>query len=132
MASPVSYHDLMPVLIVADAGEAIRFYERALEAVELFRVEQGGKVSHAELGIGDSRIGVADEQPDAGTLGPAARGGSSVPITLFCDNVDAAFARAILAGGKQLVALRDESWGERAGWMADPFGHVWCLSSRPC
>jgi len=128
---PVSYHDLMPVLIVDRGVEAIGFYERALGAVELFRVEQEGKISHAELSIGDSRVGLTDEQPGIGVLGPRGRGGTTVALTLFFDNVDAAFARAILAGGQELVPLKDENRGERAGWMADPFGHVWCLSSRP-
>jgi len=37
----------------------------------------GGKIGHAELQIGDSRIMLADEHPELGVKGPGAYGGST-------------------------------------------------------
>ena len=54
------------------------------------------KLGHAELQIGDSRLFLADEFPDHGSVGPG--GGSPVTIHLYVTDADAAFARAVEAG----------------------------------
>ena len=54
------------------------------------------RLGHAELQIGDSKLFLADEFPDFGSVGP----GSSSPVTLhlYVTDVDASFARAVDAG----------------------------------
>jgi PhnB protein len=61
---PEGYHSVTPYLILNGAGDAIAFYKRALGAEEVMRLaDPGGKVHHAEISIGDSRIMLADEHP---------------------------------------------------------------------
>jgi PhnB protein len=90
----------------------------------------GGKVMHAEIKIGDSPIMLADEFPDMDALGPKARGGSPVGICLYVEDVDALFARAVAAGAAVKRPLQDQFYGDRAGTLTDPFGHVWTLATH--
>jgi PhnB protein len=56
-----------PYLIVSAGAEAIEFYKRAFEAVERNRMEDSaGKIHHAEIDIGNSRVMLADENPEVG------------------------------------------------------------------
>ena len=59
---PDGYHTLTPYLMIDGAAEAIEFYKGAFDAMELFRMDApGGKIGHAEIQIGDSRIMLADD-----------------------------------------------------------------------
>ena len=97
---PDGYHAVTPYLIVKGAARAIDFYVKALGARELFRVPQpDGRVDHAELQIGDSRVMLADEHPEIGARSPQSFGGSPATIHLYVDDVDATVSRAVQAGG---------------------------------
>jgi PhnB protein len=74
---PAGYHSVTPYLAVDDAAGAIAFYKKAFGAVEVMRMPApGGKVGHAEVEIGGSRIMLADEYPDMDFRSPKASGGS--------------------------------------------------------
>ena len=122
---------LTPYLIVKDAAKAIEFYRTAFDAKELFRLtEPQGRIGHAELQIGDSPLMLADEYPDFGALSPPSIGGSPVSIHLYVDDVDRVVERATAAGATVLRPVKDEFYGDRAGMVADPFGHKWHLATR--
>ena len=54
---PPGYASVTPYIIVRDAKKAIDFYQRALGAVELFRLDgPDGKIAHAEIKIGNSPV----------------------------------------------------------------------------
>jgi PhnB protein len=53
--------------------------------------DPSGKIHHAEISIGGSRIMLADEHPDIQALSPKTIGGSPVSIHLYVDDVDGAF-----------------------------------------
>ena len=128
---PEGYRSLTPYLIVRDAARAIEFYERALGAVEMFRMaEPGGRIGHAELRIGDCIAMLADEFPEVGAVSPQTLGGPGVTFLLYVENVDEAFARALAAGGRQLRPLKDQFYGDRSGSFEDPFGHHWTLATH--
>lgn len=128
---PDGYHTVTPYLIVNDAAKAIDFYKRAFNAVELMRMAgQDGRVGHAEIKVGDSRIMLADEFPDMGFRGPHTLGGSPVGMALYVENVDALFDQAIRAGGKVTRPLQDQFYGDRSGTLVDPFGHVWTITTH--
>ena len=128
---PEGYSSVTPYLIVADAAKAIDFYARAFGARELMRFgDPDGKIMHAELQIGDSRIMLADEAPQMGYRGPLALGGSATSIMLYVPDVDRVFNRAIESGAKTQQALKDQFYGDRSGTVIDPFGHVWTIATH--
>ena len=126
---PEGYHSITPYLVVDDAKAAIDFYTRAFGATEKFRLPMGDRIGHAEIQIGDSMIMLADEFPDMGHLGPKARGGTTVSLMVYVEDVDRAFAQALEAGGTQKRPVENQFWGDRMGTLTDPFGHVWSLAT---
>ncbi len=127
---PEGYHSVTPYLVVDDAEGAIDFYTRAFGAKEKFRMPMGERIGHAELMIGDSHIMLADEFPDMGHLGPKNRGGTTVSLMVYVDDVDATFKQALDAGATQKRAVENQFWGDRMGTLEDPFGHQWSLATH--
>jgi PhnB protein len=128
---PPGRPQLNPYLIVKSAHDAIEFYRKAFGATELTRfVDTGGRIGHAELEIGDSRVMLSDEYPEMGILSPLSLGGSSVFIHLYVENVDT-IARQAIAGGAIVVRpVENQFYGDRGGKLQDPFGHIWWVASR--
>ena len=125
---PEGTHTLTPHLVVNDATKAIKFYEKALGASELYRMPgPGGKVGHAELQLGDSRFYIADEWPGGALAAPKA---ASVGLHVYVADCDALFQRALAAGAKVVMPLTDMFWGDRFGQVRDPFGHVWSIATH--
>ena len=121
-------HTLTAHLSVREAVKAIDFYQRAFGAQLLFVHKMpDGKVMHATLKIGDSRLMLADEFPGMGTPSPQTLGGSPVVLNINVENVDELFNRAVAAGAKVTMPLANQFWGDRYGQLTDPFGHAWAL-----
>lgn len=130
-AIPDQYPRVMPYLHVDGAAEAIKFYEDVFGATERMRMpDPSGKIGHAELQLGDSVIMLADEYPDMGIRGPAAFGGSPVTISVYVEDVDDVFRRAVEAGAKPIRDLENHFYGDRSGAFRDPFGHQWSVASH--
>jgi len=127
---PQGYHSVTPYLIVDGAVAAIEFYKSAFGAVEVMRLPMGDRIGHAEVKIGDSHVMLADEFPGMGHLGPRARGGTTVSLLIYVPDVDAAFDKAVAAGGKVDRPVADQFYGDRAGTLTDPFGHQWTLATH--
>jgi PhnB protein len=128
---PEGYHSVTPYLIVTGAASAIEFYKHAFGAKELMRIPHpDGRVGHAELQIGDSRVMLADEFPEMGVRSPMTLGGTPVGIQLYVDDVDAVTTRALAAGAKTLRPVKDQFYGDRSGTLSDPFGHQWTISTH--
>ena len=127
---PEGYHTVTPYLCCKDAAAAIEFYKKAFGATEILRMDNQGKVGHAEIQIGDSRIMLADEFPEIGFLSPQTVGGSSVMIHLYVEDVDVTANRAVSAGGKVTRPIADQFYGDRGGQVEDPFGHKWYVATH--
>jgi len=128
---PDGYPRISPYLCVDGATRAIEFYGTVLGAKERMRMPSpGGKVGHAELEIGDSVIMLADEHPDMGFVGPKTIGGSPVLLSVYVENVDDVFARALKAGAKSIRDVTDQFYGDRSGQFEDPFGHRWNVATH--
>lgn len=126
---PDGYHSVTPYLAVKGAARAIDFYRQAFGAKELFRMEgPGNMIMHAEIQIGDTRISLADDNPDGGLLSP--QGSSPVGLLLYVEDVDAIFPQAITAGATVMQPLADQFYGDRMGTLRDPFGHVWFVATH--
>jgi PhnB protein len=130
-AIPEGYHSVTPYLIFSGAGDAIAFYKRALGAEEVMRMaDPGGRIQHAEIKIGDSRIMLADEHPEIQALSPKTVGGSPVSIHLYIEDVDTAVEHAVAAGAKLIRPVADQFYGDRLGGIEDPFGYRWFIATH--
>jgi PhnB protein len=128
---PNGYHTVTPYLTVDNAKQAIDFYTRAFGAKEITRMDgPQGKISHAELKIGDSMLMLSDEMASNGARSPRSLGGSPVNIFLYVEDVDTVFGRAKDAGAKVDMPLEDMFWGDRYAKVTDPFGHSWSLATH--
>jgi uncharacterized glyoxalase superfamily protein PhnB len=128
---PEGFRTVTPYLVVDGASDAIEFYQQAFGAEELSRLPgPKGKLMHALIRIGDSRIMLTDEFPQSGSRSPHAVGGSPVTIHLYVPDADATFERAVAAGAKITLPLADAFWGDRYGRLEDPFGHRWSIATR--
>jgi PhnB protein len=128
---PDGYPRVTPYLHVDGAGAAIEFYENVLGASERMRMAgPDGKIGHAELEVGDSLIMLADEHPDMGILGPKSIGGTPVTISVYVEDVDDVFERALEAGASSLRSVENQFYGDRSGQFEDPFGHRWSIATH--
>ena len=128
---PDGMHSLTPHLICAGAADAITFYVKAFNAVELTRLPGSqGKLMHAIVRIGDSALMLVDENTQWGRLGPKSLKGSPVTVHLFVKNVDATVAQAVAAGAKITMPITDMFWGDRYAQLEDPFGHRWSVATH--
>lgn len=120
---------LTPYLGVHDCAAAIEFYRRALGAEETGPrfTAPDGRIGHAEISIGGSRIYISDEYPDVGALSPKRLGGSHAALHLQVPDADATARRLVDAGATVLHAVADQADGERRGTLLDPFGYRWMI-----
>jgi PhnB protein len=131
LAQPKGYAAVTAYLVAQDAAAAIDYYKSVFGAKEEMRMPSpGGKVGHAELKIGDSKIMLADEHPEMNAHGPRKFGGSPVTIMLYVKDVDATVAKAVAKGGKLVREVKTQFYGDRSGAVEDPQGHVWHISTH--
>ena len=120
---PEGFHTLTPNIIVDDAPKAIAFLCQALGAEEIVRLTlPDGKVVHAELKIGDSRLNVGESMDGWPAHGLVAQ--------LHVANSDELFARAVAAGATVVMPMTDMFFGSREGRVRDPYGNIWTIATR--
>lgn len=128
-AIPDGMRTLTPELFCAGAADAIEFYKKAFDAVEVMRVPgPDGKLIHSEITIGDSTLWVMDEMN--GAAGPKLLNGSPVNIHMQVKDVDAVVKQAVAAGATITMPLADQIWGDRYAKLDDPFGHHWSVATH--
>jgi PhnB protein len=130
---PEGLSTITPHLTIKGAAQAMEFYKKAFGAIERNRMGgPGGMVMHASMKIGNSTLFLADEFPEMGdgTKGPSTLGATSVVITLYVEDADKIYNQAVAAGGKPIMPMGDQFWGDRYGMLADPFGHIWAIATR--
>ncbi|MBA2654807.1 MAG: VOC family protein [Gammaproteobacteria bacterium] len=129
-AIPEGYHSVTPYLIVNNASKAIEFYTKVFGAKEFMRMEREGKIAHAELELGTSKIMLADECEESHAKSPHTHGGSSVGLLLYVEDVDNVFAKALACGAKEIRPLTNMFYGDRSGTIEDISGHQWTISTH--
>jgi PhnB protein len=128
---PKGYNSVTPYLIIKGAARAIDYYKDVFGAKEVMRMgAPNGRIGHAELEIGGSRIMMADEFPEMGHRSPENIGASPVSILLYVEDVDATVAKAVASGAKILKPVADQFYGDRMGFIQDPFGHLWGVATH--
>ena len=133
-AVPAGYHTITPYIVVQGGAAAIEFYKKAFGAEEIYRMDMpDGRLGHAELQIGDSRLMLSDEMPempDAVARTPKTLGGTTFGFNVYLEDVDSRFERAVAAGAKVRRPLVNQFYGDRSGTVEDPFGQVWTISTH--
>ena len=129
---PEGFHSVTPSLVVRDAARAIDFYKKAFGAQELMRMPgPDGKIMHAEIKIGDSIIFLGEESPMMNHVkSPQTLGSCTGTLNIYVPNVDQVFQQAVSAGGKEVMPVTDQFWGDRYGNLVDPFGYSWGIGTH--
>ena len=128
---PDGYHSVTPYLYLRNAEAMIEFYKRAFGATEVLRMDgPDGRIGHAELQIGSSRIMLADESPNMKAFSPLHYGGASSSFMLYVENVDEVLAQAVAAGARITRPIADQFYGDRTGGIEDPSGQQWCVATH--
>ena len=128
-AVPDGYHTITPSLTLSNAAQSIDWYKKAFGAEEEGRsTGPDGKIMHSALKIGNSYFMVADAM--MGAKGPKELGGSPASLWLYVEDCDAAFKRAVSAGGKVEMPMDNQFWGDRGGAVSDPEGYTWWIATH--
>lgn len=124
---PAGFATVTPTLNINGAAKAIALYDKAFGASEDYRMEcpETGKVMHACLSVGDSKLFVADAMPEMGCGTP-----SNSTFYLYVDDVDAAYKQAKQVGLSEVMQPEDMFWGDRVGGLKDAFGIQWTLATH--
>ena len=128
---PEGYNTVTPYLVIKGAAKAIDYYKNVFGATVVVRMDgPGGSVAHAELKIGDSHIMLADENLQMGNRSAESIGASPVSLLIYLPDCDAVVAKAIAGGAKVLKPVADQFYGDRSGFIQDPFGHLWGIATH--
>ncbi|MGH3657375.1 MAG: VOC family protein [Micromonosporaceae bacterium] len=122
---------LTPYIVVADARRAIEWYETVLGARRRGDpyVMPDGTIGHAELGIGNAVLMLADVSRQVPVAAPSGDLHSHT-LHLQVADVDAATARAADHDGRVERDPEDQPYG-RNSVVVDPFGHRWMFHTPP-
>ena len=123
---PEGFQTITPSLNLEGAAAAIKLYKKAFGAQEIYSLEspdKSGKIMHACLQIGSSKIFLADAMPNCG-------GASASSFYLYLEDADVAFKQATQAGLTEVWAPTDMFWGDRTGVVRDQFGISWTLATK--
>jgi PhnB protein len=128
---PEGSRTITPYLTVDDGKAAIEFYKKAFGATdEGIMSAPDGRIAHAALKIGDSKIMLSDPFPQSACKTPKEIGGTTIAIFLFVDDVDSVVQDAADAGATITMQPEDQFWGDRLGQVTDPYGHVWQIATH--
>lgn len=133
--APASPPSLSPYIVVSDARRALGWYAEVFGARQRGEpyVNEDGTIGHAEVGIGDAVLMLADVSDlyrDVPVRAPDSPTTFSHSLHLEVSDVDGTTALAARRGAAVERAPADQPYG-RAAVIVDPFGHRWLLSAPP-
>lgn len=125
---PEGYHTVSPFMIVDGAQKVLDFLQATFDT-ELRSLTHGPAdadgirpIMNAELRVGTSMIMLADARenvPPQPTM-----------LYVYVENVDVVHAKAIAAGGEEIMPPMDMFYGDRHGGVMDPAGNTWWIASH--
>ncbi len=121
---PDGFHNVTPYLIVRHVDKVIEFLKRSFGAVEIEErlSRPDGTVMHAEVKIGNSPIMMGEPMGDFQPM-PAS-------LYVYVADTDAAYQRALEAGGTSMMEPADQFYGDRNAGVKDPAGNVWWIATH--
>ncbi len=128
---PAGVPVVMPMLVCRDVSAEVDFCKATFGAVELVRRPgPDGTMAHALVTIGPAMVLIEGEWPTLASRAPQPDGSSPVVIYVYVEDVDTVVKRAVAAGARILLSVKNQFWGDRTGRIVDPAGHVWTISTR--
>ncbi len=120
---PAGFHAVTPYMIVTGADRVLDFLRAAFDATEVVRMKRpDGTISHAGVRVEGSMVELSEASGPWGPL-PGA-------LDLYVPDCDAAYRRAVEAGGESLYPPTDMFYGERSAGVSDPGGNQWYLATH--
>lgn len=121
---PASYPSVSPYLICPEPDDLIAFLAATFDAEVLRRYDRpDGSLMHAEVQIDDSVVMIGGAQTDAA--------GGTVHIHVYVPDAQAAFDRAVAAGGTVVQEpTRKEGDDDLRGGVQDAWGTTWWVSTQ--
>jgi len=119
---PEGQHVLTPYLIVKDAVKFIEFVEKTFGGTTFECLRNEGKIAHAEIRIGDSKIMLGEECGEFKAM-PAG-------IYVYVEDCDVTYHRALKNGASTIHKPMDQFYGDRSGGVQDPWGNYWWIATH--
>ncbi len=120
---PTGYNSVNAYIITPQAHEVRAFLTTVFDAKEVGCINgPDGKIGHAELQLGNSRIMLSHGMP--GSTPTAA------VLVVYVPDADATYARAIAAGAESIRAPADQFYGDRSGGVKDTAGNQWWIHTH--
>ena len=124
-------YSLNAYVTIRNCNQAIDYYKKAFGAKEKERLlTPDGLIAHASLEIEGSLLMMSDENAMMGMKSPESLGGCPVSLCLYVKDVDKVFKNAVDAGGKVLMPVDEQFYGDRSGTLTDPFGFTWMIGTH--
>src|SRR5919204_992881 len=101
-------YSIAPMLSVRNGARAVEFYKAAFDAIEVHRVEAPDGAVVSRLSVDGAEFWVADESPEHANFSPESLGGGTVRMILTVADPDAMFAKALTAGAREIVPVRED------------------------
>lgn len=121
---PAGYHTVTPYLVAADANSVIDFVKKTFGGEEIFRAVGSAGGYHCEVRVEDSMLMIGGGGEGVSWKGEPMLGAFHV----YVRDCDAAYKRALDAGGKSLMAPADQEYGERTASVVDAAGNHWYIA----
>jgi len=116
------YSTVSPYLIADDPAAILRFLEATCDARVIDRTDDGERIRHLALAIGDDGVimvgGAAEEWPATSTL-----------VHIYVPDCDAAYASALEAGATAIMPPSAQDYGDRAAGVRGPQGNTWWFAT---
>ncbi|NNE53741.1 MAG: VOC family protein [Sulfitobacter sp.] len=118
---PEDYPSVSPYLLVREAEVTLAFVEQVFgaERLRLHMRKEGQGVMHAEARIDDSVI----------MMGEVAQS-QEAHVHIYVPDAEAAFARALAAGGQVIQPLLRQADGDYRGGVAEGNGVIWWIAQE--
>lgn len=123
MLKPPGFTTVFPYIFADDADAYLVFLVDGLggEVTHITR-GPGERLANGQVTFGDTIVMVSEASPDF----PATRS----TYYFYVADADTAMAKAVAAGGEQMMAVGDRDYGDRQGGLRDPQGNIWWISQR--
>ena len=123
--------NIFPALHYRDPDSALEWLKRAFGFTEkaVYR-DDGGRIHHAELRLGDGLIMFGGIPADAAAPGGGLGGGQpAITIYAVVSDSDAHYERARAAGAEIVRELTDQPYGSREYSARDVEGNLWSFGT---